>query len=57
MFEKALMQEHFNENYVESYKYPKATFSGVIKNFDELSEVNTETEISGELRYMARPKR
>jgi len=21
MFEKALMQEHFNENYVESYKY------------------------------------
>ena len=27
MFKKALMQEHFNENYVESYKYPKATFS------------------------------
>ena len=23
-FEKALMQEHFNENYVESDKYPKA---------------------------------
>jgi len=28
MFEKALMREHFNENYVESYKFPKATFSG-----------------------------
>ena len=27
-FEKALMQEHFNENYLESDKYPKATFSG-----------------------------
>ncbi len=27
-FEKALMQEHFNENYVESNKYPKATFKG-----------------------------
>jgi uncharacterized protein YcsI (UPF0317 family) len=27
-FEKALMQEHFNENYMESAKYPKATFSG-----------------------------
>lgn len=27
-FEKALMQEHFNENYVESAKFPKATFEG-----------------------------
>ena len=31
-FEKALMQEHFNENYVESDKYPKATFKGTIEN-------------------------
>jgi hypothetical protein len=28
IFPKELMQEHFNENYVESDKYPKATFSG-----------------------------
>src|SRR6202034_2946995 len=28
VFEKELMQEHFNENYVESDKYPKAVFSG-----------------------------
>ena len=28
LFEKALMQEHFNENYMESTKYPKATFQG-----------------------------
>src|SRR5580698_5106050 len=28
IFTKELMQEHFNENYVESDKYPKATFSG-----------------------------
>ncbi|WP_165499012.1 YceI family protein [Gramella sp. KN1008] len=27
-FEKALMQEHFNENYVESEIYPDATFKG-----------------------------
>ncbi len=27
-FEKELMQEHFNENYAESDKYPKASFSG-----------------------------
>ncbi|MBK0402362.1 YceI family protein [Adhaeribacter sp. BT258] len=31
-FEKALMEEHFNENYVESGKYPKATFAGNITN-------------------------
>ncbi len=30
-FEKALMQEHFNENYMESTKYPKGLFKGAIK--------------------------
>jgi polyisoprenoid-binding protein YceI len=28
IFKKELMQEHFNDNYVESDKYPKATFTG-----------------------------
>ncbi len=32
-FKKSLMQKHFNENYMESERYPKATFSGIIKNF------------------------
>ena len=36
-FESALMEEHFNENYVESNKYPKSTFKGKILN---LSAVN-----------------
>ena len=31
-FERALMQEHFNENYVESNKFPKAEFKGAITN-------------------------
>ncbi|GAB4414995.1 MAG: hypothetical protein OHK0039_23250 [Bacteroidia bacterium] len=31
-FEKALMQEHFNEKYVESDKFPKAQFKGKITN-------------------------
>jgi polyisoprenoid-binding protein YceI len=31
-FEKALMEEHFNENYLESTKFPKATFQGKITN-------------------------
>lgn len=34
-FEIKLMQQHFNENYVESEKYPKATFSGLISGMDE----------------------
>lgn len=29
-FEKALMEEHFNENYLESDRYPRSTFRGKI---------------------------
>jgi len=36
-FEKALMEEHFNENYMESDKLPKASFKGRISN---LASVN-----------------
>lgn len=32
IFEKALMQEHFNENYMESGKYPNAIYKGEITN-------------------------
>lgn len=31
LFERALMQEHFNENYMESEKFPFATFAGKIE--------------------------
>lgn len=31
-FERSLMEEHFNENYVESEKFPKSTFTGKIVN-------------------------
>ena len=34
VFKRTLMQEHFNENYVESDKYPKATFAGRLVAFD-----------------------
>jgi polyisoprenoid-binding protein YceI len=40
-FEKALMQEHFNENYMESEKFPNTTFSGKIIN---IKDVNLEKE-------------
>lgn len=36
-FEKALMEEHFNENYMESNKFPKATFKGVIADISKVS--------------------
>ena len=32
-FDKSLMKEHFNEKYMESEKYPKATFKGTISDF------------------------
>lgn len=32
-FKIALMEEHFNENYIESDNFPKATFSGKIIDF------------------------
>ena len=31
-FERALMEEHFNENYMESDKIPKSSFKGKITN-------------------------
>jgi polyisoprenoid-binding protein YceI len=37
-FKQKLMQEHFNENYVESDKYPYATFSGVIVEAIDLTK-------------------
>jgi polyisoprenoid-binding protein YceI len=36
-FQKAMMQEHFNENYVESDKYPDGTFIGKISNIREIN--------------------
>ncbi len=41
LFKKALMQEHFNENYMESAKYPKASFKGTIT---DLTKVNFTTD-------------
>jgi polyisoprenoid-binding protein YceI len=61
-FEKALMQEHFNENYMESDKFPKAIFKGKIKNFDKLTlskpgvyaiEVEGDMTIHGVTKKMA----
>ena len=36
-FNLATAKEHFNENYMESEKYPKATFKGEIVNMEDIS--------------------
>lgn len=41
VFDKGLMQEHFNENYLESDKHPFATFKGIIKENVDLSQNGT----------------
>lgn len=35
-FENQLMEDHFNENYMESTQFPKADFKGYIKNIKEV---------------------
>lgn len=52
VFEKALMQEHFNENYVESHKYPISVFKGKVINHDSIhyqKEGNYYLEVAGDL--------
>ena len=51
-FQKALMQEHFNENYVESDKYPKAEFKGQVQNIstvDFTKEGTYDVSVTGTL--------
>ena len=51
-FKKALMQEHFNENYVESDKFPKAVFVGSVRNLSNVDfnkDGEYDTEVSGEM--------
>ncbi len=50
-FKNALMEEHFNESYAESDKYPKATFKGHIK------EANNDYFVDGELTFHGKSKR
>jgi hypothetical protein len=57
-FKIALMEEHFNENYIESSKFPKATFKGKIENFDiaKISSVSKDFTIKGKLEIHGKSK-
>lgn len=51
-FKKSLMQEHFNENYMESDQFPSATFSGRLVYGDDISLTKSgtyEVKIVGDL--------
>ncbi|HPR31054.1 MAG TPA: YceI family protein [Prolixibacteraceae bacterium] len=43
-FEKALMEEHFNENYVESDLYPQASLNAKIANIDAIDKNDPEKQ-------------
>lgn len=57
-FDIALMQEHFNENYMDSDEFPKATFKGKLTNFSmkELSKGKT-FELKGTLTIKGKSKK
>ena len=58
-FEKALMQEHFNENYMESDRYPKAIFKGNVRAYDRNSLMGGKpykVKVYGELTIRGIPK-
>ncbi len=50
-FKVALMEEHFNENYMDSDKFPKAQFKGNLEGFDlaSLTDKPTELPVTGVL--------
>jgi len=57
-FKNALMEEHFNENYMESDTYPKATFSGIVDGFS-IENISTKKEytVEGDLTIHGKTKK
>ncbi len=48
-FAKKLMQEHFNEKYMETEKYPKSTFEGNVIGFDQKLKGSQNVKAVGKL--------
>lgn len=48
-FAKALMQEHFNEKYMDSEKFPKATFQGKVEGFQKATTGIQQVKAVGKL--------
>ena len=59
-FENQLMEDHFNENYMESTQFPKADFKGYIKNIKEVDFTKDATypiQIEGTLTIHGTPQK
>ena len=48
-FAKKLMQEHYNEKYMESEKFPKSTFAGKIAGFNSAAKGVQQVKANGKL--------
>lgn len=48
-FKKSLMQQHFNEKYLESDKYPKSTFNGKVTGYSMNKSGKQNVTASGDL--------
>lgn len=48
-FEKSLMQEHFNEKYLETEKFPKSTFQGKLIGYVPDAKGSQEVRAQGKL--------
>ncbi|WP_144214166.1 YceI family protein [Flavobacterium anhuiense] len=57
-FKTALMEEHFNENYMESEKFSKATLKGKIDDFDisKISNTPKNFTLKGDLTIHGKTK-
>lgn len=57
-FKVALMEEHFNENYIESDLYPKAILRGQLENFSvsDLNSAPQEVTLTGTLEMHGQKK-
>ena len=57
VFSRSLMQEHFNESYMESDKYPTATFKGnIVENIDFSKDGIYNVNVKGILNMHGVPK-
>lgn len=56
-FDKSLMQKHFNERYMESEKFPNATFTGSIENFNPSTSGEKQVIAKGEMTIHGVTKR
>ncbi|AWG23094.1 hypothetical protein FFWV33_16955 [Flavobacterium faecale] len=57
-FASSLMEQHFNDHYLETDRYPNANFKGIIENFDlnAITDYPTNYLIKGKLKIHGQSK-